>query len=456
MASRSSRLVVVEAGDEAEAVAQRPGDEPGAGGGADQREARQVEADRPGGRALAQHDVELEVLHRRVQHLFDRPRQPVDLVDEEDVALVEVGEDGGEVAGPLDGRARRDVDAHAHLGGDDAGQRRLAQAGRPGEQQVVGGLAPPPGGLEDDREVLLQLGLADELGQAAGPQADLVGDLVLGGRGSGVEQLLAHRPPRPAPGDGRGAGGPRLSSGAGVAVVGQVHQTPRGSPRGRSRARPAPRARRPGRGSARRGVGAPVAPAHARARAPRGGTSARSAAGPRSSCRRRARGTGADVVVRAAPAAATPGRAPTGSPGPGPGPTPWAPSSASKHTRSSRVAKPYSVCGVLAHVVVVWTNTSSPTSPSGDRGGRRDRDPVADPADLDEHLAGACGRAACPAATRSSAAPPARRSRSRGRVGEVAERQGHGVGGVDRPQRAGRCPSSVCTMRSTSSLVAAP
>ena len=67
-------LVVVEAGDEAEAVAERAGDRAGAGGGADEREARQVEADRPGGRALAEHDVDLEVLHRRVEDLLDDPR----------------------------------------------------------------------------------------------------------------------------------------------------------------------------------------------------------------------------------------------------------------------------------------------------------------------------------------------------------------------------------------------
>src|SRR3546814_20822786 len=62
------RVVVVEAGDQAEAVAQRAGDGASAGGGAHQREAGQVEADRASGRALAQPEVDLEVLHRRVEH----------------------------------------------------------------------------------------------------------------------------------------------------------------------------------------------------------------------------------------------------------------------------------------------------------------------------------------------------------------------------------------------------
>ena len=100
-------VVVVEPGDEPEAVAQRPGDEAGAGGGPDEREAaagvsRMDEAAGP----LPDHDVELEVLHGRVEDLLDGARQPVDLVDEQHVALVELGEDGGEVAGPLQRRAR--------------------------------------------------------------------------------------------------------------------------------------------------------------------------------------------------------------------------------------------------------------------------------------------------------------------------------------------------------------
>ena len=37
----------------------------------------------------------LRVLHGRVEHLLDRSVQPMDLVDEEDVAVLEVGEQGG-------------------------------------------------------------------------------------------------------------------------------------------------------------------------------------------------------------------------------------------------------------------------------------------------------------------------------------------------------------------------
>ncbi len=84
-------FVVLEPGHEPEPVAQRTGDEPGACRGADEREPRKVETDRSRRRTFAQHDVELEVFHRGIQHLFDGTSQAVDLVDEEHVAFVEVG-----------------------------------------------------------------------------------------------------------------------------------------------------------------------------------------------------------------------------------------------------------------------------------------------------------------------------------------------------------------------------
>src|SRR4026207_2355342 len=48
---------------------------------------------RRGGGALADDNVEPVVLERRVEDLLDRTREPVDLVDEEDLALSEPGQD---------------------------------------------------------------------------------------------------------------------------------------------------------------------------------------------------------------------------------------------------------------------------------------------------------------------------------------------------------------------------
>ena len=92
---------------EAEAVAQRGRQQARAGGGADQGERRQFQGDGGGAGALADDDVDAEVLHRHVEHLLGGPGHAVDLVEEEDLALLEGGEDRGEVAGVLDGGAAR-------------------------------------------------------------------------------------------------------------------------------------------------------------------------------------------------------------------------------------------------------------------------------------------------------------------------------------------------------------
>ena len=65
---------------------------------------RQLDFQRARGRTLADDDVDVEVLHRRVEDFLDRRGQAVDLVDEERVALLEIREDGHEIAGLLQRR----------------------------------------------------------------------------------------------------------------------------------------------------------------------------------------------------------------------------------------------------------------------------------------------------------------------------------------------------------------
>jgi hypothetical protein len=60
---------------DAEAVAQRRGQQTGARGRADQRERRQIELDRARAGTLADHEIELRVLHGRVQHFLDHRTQ---------------------------------------------------------------------------------------------------------------------------------------------------------------------------------------------------------------------------------------------------------------------------------------------------------------------------------------------------------------------------------------------
>ena len=134
--------VEVEAVGRPEAIAQRGADAARARRRADDRERLEAEPQAARRRALADHHVEREVLHRRVEDLLDRAVQPMDLVDEQDVALVERRQDRGEVARPLDRRPGRVADVDAELARDDRREGRLAEAGRAVQQDVVGCLSP--------------------------------------------------------------------------------------------------------------------------------------------------------------------------------------------------------------------------------------------------------------------------------------------------------------------------
>ena len=67
---------------------------------------------------------------------------------------------------------------HLELGGDDLRERGLAEARRPGQQQVVERVAARAGGLDRDGKLLAQALLPDEVLQAPRPQRAV--ELVLG------------------------------------------------------------------------------------------------------------------------------------------------------------------------------------------------------------------------------------------------------------------------------------
>src|SRR5579884_2459809 len=81
-----------------EAVAQRRREQPLPGSRADQREARQLDPYRAGRWPFADHQVERPVLHRRIEHFLDRGIEAMDLVDEQDVAVLQIGQQRGEIA----------------------------------------------------------------------------------------------------------------------------------------------------------------------------------------------------------------------------------------------------------------------------------------------------------------------------------------------------------------------
>jgi hypothetical protein len=128
--------------EDSEALAQRRGKHSGPRGGPDQREGAERDSHGAGVESLVHDEVDREVLHGRVEQLLDDSREPVDLVDEQHVALAQIRQDAHQIGAPLERRTRRGHDRGAHLIGQDGGERRLAEAGRPGEQHVVQRLSP--------------------------------------------------------------------------------------------------------------------------------------------------------------------------------------------------------------------------------------------------------------------------------------------------------------------------
>ena len=115
----------------------------------------------------------VKVLHGRIEDLLHYRGQAVHFVDEQDVFGLEVGEQGGQVPGPLHYRAGGGLDAGAHLLGDDVGQGGFPQPRRTVHQDVVHRLPPVPGRGEGDFQVTAHLLLAHEIRQAPGAQAHL-------------------------------------------------------------------------------------------------------------------------------------------------------------------------------------------------------------------------------------------------------------------------------------------
>ena len=182
--------VEIEPHRNAEAVAQRRRDQPLPRGRADQGEFGQVDAHRAGGRPLADHQIEHPVLHRRIEDLLHRRREPVDLVDEQDVAILEIGEQGGEVARFGDHRPGGGAEADAELARDDLRQRGLAEPRRPEEQHMVERIAARLRRLDEDPQIFPRRLLPDKLVERLGAQR---GVEVLGpalGRGDAVR--VAH------------------------------------------------------------------------------------------------------------------------------------------------------------------------------------------------------------------------------------------------------------------------
>jgi hypothetical protein len=105
----------------------------------------------------------------------------VDLVDEQDLARLERGQQRREVAGALDDRAGGGLDRNLELGGDHVGQAGLADAGRAEQEHVVERLAAGAGRLDRDPEVGDHLRLPDVLVEPPRAQRHLEAEVVVDG-----------------------------------------------------------------------------------------------------------------------------------------------------------------------------------------------------------------------------------------------------------------------------------
>src|SRR3990172_5384039 len=98
---------------------------------------RKVELDRAGAGSLADDDVELIILHGGIQDLLHDPVQTMDLVDEQNVPILEIREDGGQITGALENRTGGGLDFHTELVSDDVRKRGFSETGRSAEQYVI-------------------------------------------------------------------------------------------------------------------------------------------------------------------------------------------------------------------------------------------------------------------------------------------------------------------------------
>ena len=107
MRESAARVVKIQTMNMAEAVAQRRGQQARTSGRADQREALELQLDGSRRRSLTDHDIDLIVLHRRIEHLFDDMVQAMNFIDKKDIAFFEIGKQRRQIAGRVRPPARK-------------------------------------------------------------------------------------------------------------------------------------------------------------------------------------------------------------------------------------------------------------------------------------------------------------------------------------------------------------
>ena len=132
---------------------------------------RNVKADGTRRRSLTNDNVEKKVLHSGIEDLFDLVVETVYLVHKENIALLEIGEDGGKISRAGDSRPRGGAQACSHLVCHHVGERGLSQARRTREEHVVKRLVAVLGSCDEHAKVVANALLATVLIERGGTKA---------------------------------------------------------------------------------------------------------------------------------------------------------------------------------------------------------------------------------------------------------------------------------------------
>ncbi|MNE53191.1 hypothetical protein D3C80_1479020 [compost metagenome] len=116
----------------------------------------------------------------------------MDLVDEQDVARLQIGQDRRQIPRLGQDRPRGGAKAHAQFPRHDLRQRRLAQPRRSEQQDVIQRLRAPARRVDEDLQIALGRRLTDELAQRLRPQGAIV---LLARLGVASHQTVSHTPP---------------------------------------------------------------------------------------------------------------------------------------------------------------------------------------------------------------------------------------------------------------------
>ena len=167
------RIIILQMALNAETRPKRRGQKAATGRGADQRKRRQFDLYRTCGGALVENDIDLVILHGRVEILLHYRTETMYFVDEQHVARRKVGQQAGQIARLVEHRARSDFQLRPHFVGDDVGQRRLAQSRRSVQQHVVERVAAHKCGLDEYSEIVDDLILSGKARKRLRPYAVL-------------------------------------------------------------------------------------------------------------------------------------------------------------------------------------------------------------------------------------------------------------------------------------------